>query len=245
MENDWKTRTTLLIGEQRQQRLSNSHVLIVGVGGVGAYAAELICRAGVGSITLVDADCVNSSNINRQIPALHSTIGQPKVKVMEQRLLDINPQLEVITKELFLRDEQIEIVLKEYPYDFVVDAIDSISPKTYLLYHAYQLKIPIVSSMGAGAKEDVSQIKIADISKSECCALAKVIRHRLKKMGIKKGIPVVFSTEMANKGAVEETTEETCKRTITGTISYMPATFGCFLASYVLRNLERKEDDND
>ena len=176
MNNIWKSRTSLLFGEERMKYLSDCHVLVVGLGGVGAYAAEQICRAGIGKMTIVDADTVNESNINRQLPALHSTIGQPKAEVVSKRLIDINPELELIVKNEFLRDERTEAILDEAKYDFVVDAIDTLSPKVFLIYHALQRHIPIVSSMGAGAKVDPSQIKIADLSKSSNCALAKAVR---------------------------------------------------------------------
>ena len=219
------------------ERLSRSHVLVVGLGGVGAYAAEQICRAGVGKMTIIDADTVNESNINRQLPALHSTLGMPKAEVVAKRLLDINPQLQLTVLNEFLRDERTEEVLLSAPLDFVVDAIDSLSPKVYLMYQAYIHKIPIVSSMGAGAKVDPSLVRIADISKTINCALAKAVRKRLRPLGVSKGIPVVFSTEFADPDAVIEVENETCKRTTTGTVSYMPATFGCFLASHVLRQV--------
>ena len=237
MDNDWKTRTTLLLGEEAMNKLAGSHVLVVGLGGVGAYAAEQICRAGVGKMTIVDADQVNVSNLNRQLPALHSTLGNPKAEVMAARLLDIHPGLQLVVKNLFLRDEETETILDEAHYDFVVDAIDTLSPKVFLIYHALQRHIPIVSSMGAGAKVDPSAIRLADISKTTNCALAKAVRKRLRGLGIQKGLPVVFSTEMANPQAVIEVTDETCKRTTTGTVSYMPAMFGCYLASYVIRQL--------
>ena len=237
MDNDWKTRTTLLLGEEAMNKLAGSHVLVVGLGGVGAYAAEQICRAGVGKMTIVDADQVNVSNLNRQLPALHSTLGKPKAEVMAARLLDIHPGLQLVVKNLFLRDEETETILDEAHYDFVVDAIDTLSPKVFLIYHALQRHIPIVSSMGAGAKVDPSAIRLADISKTTNCALAKAVRKRLRGLGIQKGLPVVFSTEMANPQAVIEVTDETCKRTTTGTVSYMPAMFGCYLASYVIRQL--------
>lgn len=238
MSYNWNTRTELLLGAGRMEELSRSHVLIVGLGGVGAYAAEQICRAGIGSLTLIDADTVNESNLNRQLPALHSTLGQPKAEVVARRLLDINPELKLTVLHEFLRDERTEEILSAAPYDFVVDAIDSLSPKTFLLYHAFRKEIPVVSSMGAGAKLDPSQVKIADISKTCNCALAKAVRKRLRGMGIQKGIPVVFSTEMANPEAIIEVDNEPCKRTTTGTVSYMPAIFGCYLASYVITRLQ-------
>lgn len=237
MSYNWNTRTELLMGADRMEYLSHCHVLIVGLGGVGAYAAEQICRAGIGHMTIVDADTVNESNINRQLPALHSTLGMPKAEVVGQRLLDINPRLKLTVLNEFLRDERTEEVLSTQKYDFIVDAIDSLSPKVFLLYYAHRHEIPIVSSMGAGAKMDPTQIKIADISKSFNCALAKAVRKRLRAMGLNKGIPVVFSTEIANPEAIIEVTNEQCKRSTAGTVSYMPAIFGCYLASYVIRNI--------
>lgn len=237
MSCNWNTRTELLLGADRMERLAHSHVLVVGLGGVGAYAAEQICRAGIGRMTIVDADIVNESNINRQLPALHSTLGMPKAEVVARRLLDINPELELTVLNEFLRDERTEEILSEATYDFIVDAIDSLSPKVYLLFHAYNRKIPIVSSMGAGAKTDPSQVRIADISKTSNCALAKAVRKRLRGMGISKGIPAVFSTEMANPDAIIEIDNEQCKRSTAGTVSYMPAIFGCYLASYVINQL--------
>lgn len=237
MSQEWKSRTTLLLGEDRMNYLSGCHVLVVGLGGVGAYAAEQLCRAGIGKMTIVDADTVNESNLNRQLPALRSTIGRPKAEVVAQRLLDINPELELTVHNEFIRDERTEAILDETNYQFVVDAIDSLSPKVFLLYHALRRQIPVVSSMGAGAKTDPSQVRIADISKTQNCALAKAVRKRLRTLGVNKGIASVFSTEMANPDAVIEVDDEQCKRTTTGTISYMPALFGCFLSAHVLRNI--------
>lgn len=226
-----------MLGEDRMNYLSGCHVLVVGLGGVGAYAAEQLCRAGIGKMTIVDADTVNESNLNRQPPALRSTIGRPKAEVVAQRLLDINPELELTVHNEFIRDERTEAILDETNYQFVVDAIDSLSPKVFLLYHALRRQIPVVSSMGAGAKTDPSQVRIADISKTQNCALAKAVRKRLRTLGVNKGIDAVFSTEMANPDAVIEVDDEQCKRTTTGTISYMPALFGCFLSAHVLRNI--------
>lgn len=237
MDNDWTTRTALLLGTEGMRRLAASHVLVVGLGGVGAYAAEEIARAGVGRMTLVDADVVSLSNLNRQLPALHSTLGKPKAEVMAARLRDINPDLEIEVRNCFVRDEETEALLDAAHYDFVVDAIDTLSPKTFLIYHALQRHLPIISSMGAGAKMDPSRIRIADISKTTDCALARAVRKRLRGMGISKGLPVVFSTEPANPQAILEVEDEECKRTTTGTVSYMPALFGCYLASYVIRHL--------
>jgi len=237
MVYDWNTRTELLFGVERMERLARCHVLVVGLGGVGAYAAEQICRAGIGQMTIVDGDTVSLSNINRQLPALHSTVDKPKAALVAARLMDINPELKVTVINEFIRDERTEQILTAAKYDFVVDAIDSLSPKVFLLYHAHQKGLPIVSSMGAGAKTDPSQVKITDISKTFNCSLARSVRKRLHKLGVEDGIPVVFSTQMADSDAVIETENEQCKRTTTGTVSYMPAIFGCYLASYVITHL--------
>lgn len=237
MRYSWNIRTELLFGKERMDRLAECHVLVVGLGGVGAYAAEQLCRAGIGRMTIVDADRVGESNLNRQLPALHSTLGRPKAEVMAERLRDINPELRLTVLNEFLRDERTEQLLVEGHFDYVVDAIDSLSPKVFLLHFAYTHQIPIVSSMGAGAKVDPAQVRIADISKSINCTLARAVRKRLHALGVRKGIPVVFSTEFADMNAVIEVNDEQNKRTTAGTVSYMPAIFGCYLASHVLRNI--------
>lgn len=226
------------------ERLACSHVLVVGLGGVGAYAAEQIARAGVGKMTIIDADTVNESNLNRQLPALHSTLGKPKAEVVAARLRDINPSLQLTVLQEFLRDERTEQILDQAHYDFIIDAIDTLSPKTFLIYHALQRRIPIASSMGAGAKIDPAQVAVADISKTSNCALAKAVRKRLRGMGVTRGFPAVFSKETANPDAVIEVDDEACKRTTTGTVSYMPALFGCYLASIAIRELAagKKQD---
>ena len=231
-------RTALIYGKETLEALENKKVMVVGLGGVGGYVVEALTRMGIGHFILIDHDVVSESNINRQLPALHSTLGMPKAEVVARRLLDINPRLKLGVLNEFLRDERTEEVLSATRYDFVVDAIDSLSPKVFLLYHAYQRNIPVVSSMGAGAKMDPSQVRIADISKTCNCALAKAVRKRLRGLGVNKGIPVVFSTEIANPDAVVEVEGEQCKRTTTGTVSYMPAIFGCYLASYVINQLK-------
>lgn len=237
MNFDWNERTALLLGEERVAYLKRCHVLIVGLGGVGAYVAEMIARSGIGQLTIVDADTINKSNINRQLPALHSTLGRSKAEVVAERLKDINPELKITVYCEFIRDERTETLLDSAKFDFVVDAIDSITPKTELMYHTYMRKIPMISSMGAGAKKDPSLIKIADISKTFNCGLAKAVRQRLSKRGVTKGIPTVFSTELPNKDAIILIENEQCKISTAGTVSYMPATFGCFLASYVINNI--------
>jgi tRNA A37 threonylcarbamoyladenosine dehydratase len=234
---DWKQRTRLLLGEEKSERLRQAHVLVVGVGGVGAYAAEMLCRAGVGRLTLVDADTVQPTNINRQLPALHSTLGQPKVEVLAARFRDINPEVELTVLPVFLKDENIPQLLDAVRYDFVVDAIDTLSPKCHLIAEALRRRIKIVSSMGAGAKSDITQIRFADIWDTYHCGLSKAVRKWLQKMGIRHKLPVVFSTEQADPKAVLLTDDEQNKKSTCGTVSYMPAVFGCYLAEYVIRRL--------
>lgn len=237
MNKDWKQRTELLLGEEKMRRMEAAHVLVVGLGGVGAYAAEMICRAGVGKMTIVDADTVQPSNINRQLPALHSTVGQAKAEVLAERFRQINPQLELTVLPVFLKDENISALLDAAKYDFIVDAIDTLSPKCFLIYHALQRRIPIVSSMGAGAKSDITQVRFADIWDTYHCGLSKAVRKRLQKMGVKRKLPVVFSTEQADPKAVLLTEDEMSKKSTCGTVSYMPAVFGCYLAEYVIKRL--------
>lgn len=233
----WKQRTELLLGEDKMTRLRNAHVLVVGLGGVGAYAAEMICRAGVGRMTIVDADTVQPTNLNRQLPALHSTLGMTKAAVLEARFKDINPELELKVLPVFLKDENIPELLDADKYDFIVDAIDTLSPKCYLIYHALQRRIKIVSSMGAGAKSDITQVRFSDIWDTYHCGLSKAVRKRLQKMGVKRKVPVVFSTEQADPKAVLLTEDEMNKKSTCGTVSYMPAVFGCYLAEYVIKRL--------
>jgi tRNA A37 threonylcarbamoyladenosine dehydratase len=238
MDNtDWQKRTTLLLGEERMKQLREAHVLVVGVGGVGAYAAEMICRAGIGKITLVDADNVQASNINRQLPAMHSTIGLQKVELLSKRFKDINPDIDIKIYPVFLKDENIPALLDETHYDFIIDAIDTLSPKCNLIYEALKRKIKIVCSMGAGAKKDITKIQFADIWDTYHCGLSKAVRKRLQKMGVKRKVPVVFSSEQADPNAIVLVDDEKNKKSTCGTISYMPAVFGCYLAEYVLRKL--------
>ena len=234
---DWKQRTRLLLGEEKNERLRQAHLLVVGMGGVGAYAAEMLCRAGVGRLTLVDADIVQPTNINRQLPALHSTLGQPKVEVLAARFRDINPDVELTILPVFLKDENIPQLLDATRYDFVVDAIDTLAPKCHLIVEALRRRIKIISSMGAGAKSDITQIRFADIWDTYHCGLSKAVRKRLQKMGIRHKLPVVFSSEQADPKAVLLTDDEQNKKSTCGTVSYMPAVFGCYLAEYVIRRL--------
>ena len=236
MEN-WQQRTELLLGKEKMSRLHNSHVLVVGLGGVGAYAAEMICRAGVGRMTIVDADTVQPTNINRQLPALHSTVGLSKAEVLAARFKDINPDIQLTVLPVYLKDENIPELLDSAKFDFIVDAIDTISPKCFLIYNALIRKLKIVSSMGAGAKSDITQVRFADLWETYHCGLSKAVRKRLQKMGMKRKLPVVFSTEQSDPAAVILTDEEQNKKSTNGTVSYMPAVFGCYLAEYVIKRL--------
>lgn len=236
MAQDWQQRTTLLLGETNTTRLSRSHVLVVGIGGVGAYAAEMLCRAGIGKMTIVDADTVQPTNLNRQLPALRSTIGRPKCEVMSERLQDINPLLELDALPQFLTPETVPSLLSRADYDFVVDAIDTIAPKCELIRECIRRKIKIISSMGAGAKKDPTQVQYASIWETYHCGLSKAVRKRLQQSGIRYKLPVVFSSEQANPNAVE-LVEEPNKKSTCGTVSYLPAIFGCYLSSYVIQKL--------
>lgn len=240
-------RTELMIGKQGVERLKGSHVLVVGLGGVGAFAAEMLCRAGVGSLTLVDSDTVSETNKNRQLVALDSTIGMLKTDVLSKRLKDINKDVNIVCVSEFLKDERMVEILLSSHYDYVVDAIDTLSPKLYLITHCIRFSIPIVSAMGSGGKSDPSQVRVADISHSYNCPLARMLRKKLHKLGIRKGFKVVFSPEEVSRDCVVEERSEN-KRSNVGTLSYMPAVFGCFVASVVIRDLvslnkEEKEID--
>lgn len=229
-------RTELLIGEERLERLHSAHVLVVGLGGVGAYAAEMLCRAGVGKLTLLDADRVSRSNRNRQLIALCSTEGRLKTEVLAERLRDINKNVSLVPISEYLKEEKVGEILEAAHYDYVVDAIDTLRPKLFLTAGCVKRGIPLVSSMGSGGKMNPSLIQVADISQSFNCPLARMLRKKLHKFGIYDGFAVVFSPEDIPEGSVREERSEN-KRTNVGTISYMPAIFGCFAASVVIREL--------
>lgn len=232
----WTERTELLLGEEKLDILRNAHVLVVGLGGVGAYAAEMIARAGVGRMTIADADVVGESNINRQLLALTSTVGRNKSEVMAERLRDINPRIELTVITEYIRDEKTYELLDAARYDYVVDCIDTLSPKVNLIAAALERGLPVVSSMGAGAKTDPTIIEVKDIGKSHHCPLAHMLRKRLHKLGIRSGFWAVFSPEPVREGAMI-IAEETNKKSNVGTISYIPASFGCVCASVVIRDL--------
>lgn len=241
MSDSFQTRTELLLGVENLKRLRKAHVLVVGLGGVGGYAAEMLCRAGVGRMTIVDGDNVSVSNINRQIIALRSTVGESKAALFKQRFHDINPDCEVTALNVFLRDEEMIRLLENEKYDYVIDAIDTLSPKVFLLYHAHRLGLPIVSAMGSAGKLDPSKIEVTDVAQSHTCPLAAMVRKKLHKLGVRDGFKVVFSSEKVDESAMIEDPSQN-KRTTVGVISYMPAVFGCYCASTVINDLiERKK----
>ncbi len=234
--DNWLERTELLLGKEKLGVLRRAHVLVVGLGGVGAYAAEMIARAGVGRMTIADADTVSLSNINRQLVALHSTVGRQKADVLAERLRDIAPELELTVVNEYIRDEKTYALLDAARYDYVVDAIDTLSPKLALIAAALERGLPLVSSMGAGAKTDPTRMEIADIAKTHHCPLAHMLRKRLHKIGIRRGFRAVFSPEPMRAGALI-LCEERNKKSNVGTISYIPALFGIGCASVVIRDL--------
>jgi tRNA threonylcarbamoyladenosine dehydratase len=234
--DEWLSRTELCIGSEPLKKLRESRVLVVGLGGVGAYAAEMICRAGAGRMTIVDGDTIHPSNRNRQLPALKSTEGLSKAAVMGNRLKDINPDLELNVIPEYIKDDRMIEILKE-GFDYVVDAIDTLSPKVFLIYHSLNMKYPVVSSMGAGGKFDPVKISICDISETTDCTLARILRKRLHRLGVREGVTAVYSPEVVDKKKVIETDGMENKKSIVGTISYMPAAFGIACASVVIRKL--------
>ncbi|QEE51114.1 tRNA threonylcarbamoyladenosine dehydratase [Flavobacterium alkalisoli] len=233
---EWTERAELLFKKEGLDRLKNAKVMVVGLGGVGSFAAEFLARAGVGNMTIVDGDVVDITNINRQLPALHSTVGQPKVKIVGDRLMDINPELNLTRVEEFLSPERaFELVTTEF--DYVLDCIDSITPKLNLILAAKRKKVKIISNMGAGGKYLASKVKVSDISKTEYCPLAKNIRKRLKKEGISKGVKVVFSTEEPDQSSLKMTDGSNFKKSFFGTNSWMPALFGLHAAETVVKHI--------
>jgi tRNA threonylcarbamoyladenosine dehydratase len=235
---NWLERTELLIGEDGLKNLNAANVLVVGLGGVGSFAAEFLCRAGIGRMTIVDGDIVDITNINRQLPALHSTIGQSKAQLMAARLLDINPAVKLTVLEEFLQPERMRGLVSEGNFDYVLDCIDSVTPKLNLMMACMELKIKLISSMGAGGHLDSLKVKIADISKSHTCKFALQIRKQMKRHGVKaKGFPVVFSEEPVIESSLRLTDGTNFKKSFYGTISYIPALFGLHIAGYVIQEL--------
>ena len=232
----WLSRTTLLVGEDAVKRLTGKHVMVVGMGGVGSYAAEFVARSGIGKMTIIDGDVVDPTNRNRQLPALATNHGVSKAEIMAERLLAINPELQLDVVKEFINPEIVIQQLNKSP-DFIIDAIDSITPKVTFVRLAYESGMPMVSSMGAGAKLDPTQLRVVDISKTYNCPFAQQIRKNLRTHGIKKGVKVVFSPELPIKESLMLTDGKNFKKSAYGTISYLPATFGAVAASVAIREL--------
>ncbi len=232
-------RTALLLGEEAVATLAQKRVLVVGVGGVGAYAVEMLIRTGVGHLTLMDADDVNPTNLNRQLPALRSTIGEAKVDVLARRCHDINPQCTVDARREFLTADSVDQLLDE-GFDFVIDAIDSVAPKVALIERCYRRRIKLISSMGAGGRIDPSKLRYADIADTFHDGLARVVRQRLKQRGILHGIKVVFSEEAPQRASLIFTDEIANKTSSYGTVAWIPAMFGCMLAAHAINVMTKK-----
>ncbi|MEJ8582820.1 tRNA threonylcarbamoyladenosine dehydratase [Riemerella anatipestifer] len=241
MTNNWLERTELLIKQDGLNKLQNANILVIGLGGVGSFAAEFLARAGVGKMTIIDGDTVDITNINRQLPALHSTVNQSKVELVYTRLKDINPNLDLTAINEFLTPERMESILTKEKFDYVLDCIDSVSPKLSLILAAKRNKIKIVSAMGAGGKTDPSKVMVRDISKTNNCFLAKQIRKRLRKEKINKGAKCVFSTELQKEDSLKMTDGSNFKKSFYGTISFMPALFGLHAAAEVINYLTKKD----
>ena len=231
----WQERAELLFKAEGLQNLKNANVLIVGVGGVGSFAAEFLARAGVGNLTIVDGDVVDITNINRQLPALHSTVGMSKIEVVGNRLMDINPELNLTKVQEFLSPERAFEIVEE-KYDYILDCIDSVTPKLNLIIGAKRKRVKIISSMGAGGKMEASKVKVADITNTVNCMFAKTIRRRLKEFKIDK-LKVVFSSEIQDETSLKMTDGSNYKKSFYGTNSYMPGLFGLYMAETVIRYL--------
>ncbi|WKW47407.1 tRNA threonylcarbamoyladenosine dehydratase [Myroides sp. JBRI-B21084] len=232
----WQERAELLFKPEGIEALKKANVLIVGLGGVGSFAAEFIVRAGVGNLTIVDGDTVDITNINRQLPALHSTVNMPKVSVVGDRLMDINPELNLTRIEEFLSPERANEIVTTH-FDYVLDCIDSITPKLHLIAAAKAKKVKVISNMGAGGKMLASKVVVKDISKTDVCPLAKVVRKRLRKMGVKSGVKAVFSLEKPDESSLKMTDGTNFKKSFFGTNSWMPGLFGLHSAETVIRYL--------
>lgn len=236
---DWRQRTRLILGDSMLDKLESLNVMVVGVGGVGAYAAEMLVRAGIGNITVIDGDKVNITNLNRQLIALNSCMDKSKIEITVQRFKDINPELNIIGIDKFLTTDDIQGLFANQTFDYVIDAIDTVAPKVALIEYCLLNKIKIISSMGAGGRMDPSKVQYADLWDTYHDGLAKAVRSKLKEKGIKRSLPVVWSSEQPSKESVMMITEVQNKRSSYGTISYMPCIFGCYLASWII-NKETK-----
>lgn len=233
---EWLSRTEIIVGEEGLKRLAGANVLVAGLGGVGAYAAELTARSGVGRMTVVDGDTIALSNINRQLPATSSSVGLLKADVEAARLRDINPALDLTVIPHYVEADEMGRIVAAGGYDMVIDAIDTVAPKVALIAACREAGMDVVSSMGAGGRIDPSAVRFADISKTEQCALARVVRKGLRERGIRSGVMTVFSVEPVPQRYVVPVNERN-KRSTVGTLSFMPALFGCYLAAYAVRKI--------
>jgi tRNA A37 threonylcarbamoyladenosine dehydratase len=235
--SNWLERTELLIGTEALSKLQHAHVLVVGLGGVGSYAAETLVRAGLGHITIIDGDDVDPTNKNRQLQALDSTVGKQKAYVLRDRFLDINPELDVTVIDAFMQPEAMQEFLQQHPFSFVLDCIDSFGPKLSLILTLLKLKYKFISAMGAGGKLDPAKIRLADISKTRECKFAQQVRKFLKNEGVKSGVLTVYSEEIQPKHSLQLTDGLKFKKSFYGTISYMPAMFGMTMAAEVIKQI--------
>lgn len=235
MANNWLQRGELLLGEDKQKRLKNAHLLIVGLGGVGSWAAEMLCRAGVGMFTIIDADVVDVTNINRQMPALACNVGKAKCDVVAERMRAINPDVAITVKQMFIDAENVVPLIADGGFDFVVDAIDTLEPKGALIKACWERGVKIISSMGAGAKANLADIRLGDLWKSEHCTLAKNVRRLLRDWRGKYKLPVIYSVEQPRKEAIQPNPDG--GKPIIGSLAYFTATFGCYMAEYVIKEI--------
>lgn len=241
--NNWLERTELIMSAEKMEKLQNAHVLIVGLGGIGSFAAEFIARSGVGTMTIIDGDVFDPTNKNRQLTALDSTIGRNKAVVLGERLLDINPELKLNIVEEFVLPERVWTLLSEYKPDYVMDCIDSVTPKIEWIVACKRLKVKIISHFGAGGKTDPSQVLVASLENSYNCKLAAHVKKRLRRRGIGfKSVRAVFSSEIQQKSSLKMTNGANFKRSFYGTVSYMPALFGLIGAADVIRYLTMDGD---
>lgn len=238
----WQERTQMLLGADGLERLAAARVAVVGLGGVGAMAAEMLARAGVGHLVLVDTDTVSVSNLNRQLPALHSTVGRLKTEVVSERLQDINPSLEVLCINEFLSEDNVSSLFAGVQLDFVVDCIDTLSPKIALIRWCVGGGVPLVSSMGSGSKRDATKVRVDDISRTIQCPLARMVRKRLHPLGIREGFQAVYSTERPDHDSmvIEQSRN---KKAQNGTVSYLPAVFGCVCAQAAILHIVNNKDN--
>jgi tRNA A37 threonylcarbamoyladenosine dehydratase len=238
---DWLERTELLIGNTAIEKLKKSHVMVFGLGGIGSYACEFIVRAGIGKITIIDGDIFDITNINRQLTALNSTIGKNKAVVLAKRLRDINPEIVINVIQEFVLPERIWKILEEFNPDYVMDCIDSVTPKLELIIASLRLKIKIITHLGAGGKLDVSSVKVYKLNNNYNCKLAAHLKKRLKKQNIDyKKVRAVFSSELQRKESLKLTDGSNFKKSYYGTSSYLPALFGLIGAAEVIKYLSKK-----